>query len=85
MTWLPMTKGVLYTGGRDLDNGIVGMLNLWLRHLSNTDLEGLLVVNCFHHGGCCGRHCGGVFLLNEMGILKKGSLKSNILSDLFSP
>lgn len=80
-----MAKGVLYTGSRDLDDGIVGMLNLWLRHLSNTDLERLLVVNCFHHGGCCGRHCGGVSLLNEMGILKKGSLKSNILSDLFSP
>ncbi len=85
MNWWLMEKGALNTSGRDLDDGIVGMLDLGLRYLSDADFEGLLVVNCFHHGGCCGRHDCGRMLMNGMGILKKGNLKYNISSDRFSP
>lgn len=83
--WEPSAKVAWRTRGCDLDDGIVGMLNLGLRHLSDADLERLLVVNCFHHGGCCGRHdCGGG-LMNNMGFLENGNLKSNMSSELFSP
>jgi len=82
--WEPLTKVAWHTGGRDLDDGIVGMLDLWLRHLSDTDLEGLLVVNCFHHGGCCGRHCDGV-LFRKMGSTKELRWKKDMSGDLFSP
>ncbi len=83
-TGQPITRGASYTSGRDLDNGVVGMFNLWLRYLSDADLEGLLVVNCFHHGGCCGRHCGEE-LLRKIEITKELRLEKNILSDMFSP
>ena len=43
---------VKHTSGRDLHNNIVRVLDRGLRHFSDADLEGLLVVDGFH-----GRHC----------------------------
>lgn len=76
--------GGWYTGGGDLDDGIVGVLDLGLRHLSDADFEGLFVVNCFHHGGCGGRHRDRV-LLRMTRITKKMRLKSYMLSELSLP
>ena len=44
------------TSGCDLNNDVVGMLNLWLRYLSDADFKGFLVVDRFH-GGHCARAC----------------------------
>lgn len=66
VVWEPWTKVAWRTSSCDFDDGIVGMLNLGLRHLADADLERLLVVDCFHHGGCGGRHdCGGVLMKEE--------------------
>ena len=43
------------TSSSDFNDCIVRVLDRWQGHLSDADLEGLLIVNSFH-GGRSGRH-----------------------------